>query len=175
VVVAPVATPTTVSSADGIVTLTYSSPLSPTTDIYDGIVHLANVDATLHTDFSTYHVPNYSQDGTIMISRDTNLTGIECNAFPEQGMKIASGFKELGGVQWEFASYSGTGMGSNYDSTSYRLFMPDNTCYDVSTLVHTSSDYNDVDQNAINASTQALASLLDQAVQTISVKIVPLK
>ena len=170
--VAPVSAATTVSSSDGTVTLTYAAPLAATTTVPDGIVPLATVDATLHTEFSAYHVPNYRQDGTIVISRDTNLTGIECTTFPEQPTKMAGGIKRLGGVQWNFASYSGTGMGNNYESTSYRLFLDDNTCYDVSTLVHSATDGNDIDQNAIDASLQKLSSLLDQAVQTISVKAV---
>jgi len=126
---------------------------------------LSTVDMALFSDRSSYHPMNYSQDGRIVVAHD--LVGSEeCYAVPDAvGATAFDGEAIFNDVAWKTVTFSDAAMGSRWETELYRT-MREGTCYEIAVTLHFSSDWTDVDENAIQLSQNELRALLSSIIST---------
>ena len=156
-------------SASGMVSLAFVSPLYVSVEATDGIPRLTTADLMLYTDAASYHAPNYTQEGTLVVSHDADWDETRCDLPPtmETGKLAFDREAIFGETTWNVLATSDAGAGNRYDTTLYRA-MVGGTCYQIVTTVHSASDWTDVDMDAIAASQKVTQALLDQAVASVS-------
>lgn len=159
------------SNASGAVSIAYVSPLYQPSQIPEGVPQLATADLSLYTDAASYHAPNYSQEGTLVVSHDATWDKARCDLPPtmETGKLAFDRTETFGGNTWNVMDVSDAGAGNRYDTTLYLTFA-NGVCYQVATTLHSASDWTDVDLDAIAASQKATRELLNAAARSVSLK-----
>lgn len=158
--------PDVATSESGLVSVAYASPLYVPAGVMDGVPRLATVDVALYTDAASYRAPNYSQEGTLVVSHEA-WNDLECNTPPAESGKDAFEPLTLNGVEWGVVRYADAGAGNRYDVALART-MFGGTCYQLATVVHAASDWTDVDMDAIAQSQDDTKERLETAAEHLT-------
>ncbi len=130
---------------------------------------LADPLVSLYTDAAAYHPTNYSQDGRVIVSKAA-IDETKCFTAPDVGQKTTfANPVTINGVTWKQLSFSDAGAGNRYESTVYRTFNG-GTCYEIVQSLHYASDFNNIDNKAMEASQQAMRDELKSVVNTVTLK-----
>jgi hypothetical protein len=123
----------------------------------------ANVITTLVSKKSTYFAPNYNQESIFVINKldDTK----NCLAGDESSQSL--GEKVFNGVSFSAISLLDAGVGNRYDLTTYKT-VHNQKCYEVAYTVHSSSDWNNVDMDAAQASVNERKKVLEEIMTTFT-------
>lgn len=118
---------------------------------------------TLVSKKSELFAPNYSQESIMVISSVDRTS--ECLKTPQNG-EISQGEKNIGGYTFTVFSLQDAGAGNRYDSTFYRI-VHNNTCFEIAQTVHSSSDWNGINQNEYQASVEKAKTEMASILETL--------
>jgi hypothetical protein len=124
---------------------------------------LAHVEIALMSEQASYHPTNYSQDSWLVVSSDA-IAQAACFR-PVEGQAAFDGKKTVDGVEFRVASSTDAGAGNRYESNLYRTYRYGN-CYEIATTLHWASDFNDLDEAAMNRSQDAARAALLRSVES---------
>lgn len=126
---------------------------------------LSDVAVAYTTDLASYHPINYSQNSWFVVS---SQVGDESQCFVIQNGGRDTAFLDeqtIGATTWQIAKLNDAGAGNRYEQTIYRTYL-NATCFEIATTLHYASDFNDIDEGAMNASQATARTELADMVST---------
>lgn len=132
-------------------------PSMQNTQTQDPYYRLHNIVVTMTSAISDYQPMNYSQNEWFSVSWEA-VEEKTCFANPDTGTAAFLERTTLNGIDFRVERSEDAGAGNRYEQKLYRTYR-DNTCYEVATTLHYSSDWTDVDEAAMQRN-QAKARLM---------------
>lgn len=140
------------------------APGMAVTPASEPFTHLADVAVAYSTSEASYLQPNYSQDSWFVVSSQL-VDESACHASINGDQLKFSDDRMIGSTTFKVASATSAGAGNSYEQTLYRTHL-DGICFEIATMLHYASDYNEIDEDAMNLSQAEARTMLDEMVST---------
>mgnify|MGYP006919655060 CR=1 FL=1 len=126
--------------------------------------HLPDVAVAYSTSEASYLQPNYAQDSWFVVSSQL-VDETACYASLNGDQLAFNDAQMIGATTFRVASAVSAGAGNRYEQSVYRTHL-NGICFEIATTLHYASDFNDIDESAMNASQDEARTMLANMVST---------